>query len=40
MLCAVLEEVDGPKVKRVPGLVLSGAGHLQAPLVRHPALAA
>ena len=39
MLCAVLEKVDRPKIKRVPGLVLSRAGHLQTPLVRYPALA-
>lgn len=38
MFCAVLQEVDGPKVKGVPGLVLSRAGHLQTPLISHPAL--
>ena len=36
MLCAVLQEVDGPKVKGVPRLVLSRAGHAQPPVVRHP----
>lgn len=39
MLCAVLQKVDWSKVKRVPGLILSRAGHFEPFVVWHPAFA-
>ena len=36
MLRAVLQEMDWPKIKGVPWLVLCRAGHLQTPLIRNP----
>ena len=39
MLSTVLEKVDWSEVEGVPGLVFSRAGHLQSPLIGHPALA-
>jgi len=39
MLSAVLQKMDWPKIKGVPGLVLSRAGHLQTPLIRNPTFA-